>query len=107
MKDLTDMNHPEELLAETELTNRRIEELKDYRKTMIERVNSSRGLTRLLHNFNFILSEKQIVRHIRFLQIQRDRIEVHYERMFGGEMPGPAEARPGQTSGDSTDSTRR
>ena len=98
MKDLTDMNHPEELLAETELTNKRIEELKDYRRAMLERVNSSKGLTRLLHNFNFILSEKQIVRHIRFLHIQRDRIEVHYERMFGEEMPDPAEAGPSQTS---------
>ncbi len=92
------MNHPEELLAETELTDKRIEELKDYRRVMLERVNSSKGLTRLLHNFNFILSEKQIVRHIRFLQIQRGRIEVHYERMFGEKMPDPAEAGPGQTS---------
>lgn len=102
MKDLTDMGHPEEFLAETELTNRRIEELQDHRRAMVERVNSSKGLARLLHNFNFILSEKQIVRHIRFLRIQRDRIEVHYKRMFGEEMPDPAEDQPSQTSQDST-----
>jgi uncharacterized membrane protein len=37
-----------------------------------------------------MLSEKQIVRHIRFFKIYRERIEIHYERLFGEEMPAPA-----------------
>jgi hypothetical protein len=102
MKDLTDMNTPEEFLAEAEITDLRIEELREHREVMLERINYSGGLTRMLHNFNFMLSEKQIVRHIRFFKIYRERIATHYERMFGEEMPAPAEDRPERAPTDST-----
>jgi uncharacterized membrane protein len=49
-----------------------------------------------------MLSEKQIVRHIRFFKIYRERIEIHYERLFGEEMPAPATDQPGRASQDST-----
>lgn len=84
------MNAPEEFLAEAEITDRRIEELREHRAVMLERINYSRGLARMAHNLNFLLSEKQIVRHIRFFKIYRERIETHYERMFGEEMTTPA-----------------
>ncbi|CAN5115204.1 hypothetical protein BH20ACT11_BH20ACT11_13070 [soil metagenome] len=102
MKDLTDMNFPEELLAEVEVTDRRIEELREHREAMRQRIESSTGLARLGHNLNFLLSEKQIVRHIRFFKIYRERIATHYERMFGEEMPAPAEDRPERAPTDST-----
>jgi hypothetical protein len=102
MKDLTDMNSPEEYLAEAVLTDRRIEELREHREKMRQRIDRSTGLARLCHNLNFLLSEKQIVRHIRFFKIHRDRIATHYERMFGEEMPAPAGDQPERTPTDST-----
>lgn len=103
MKDLTDLNTREEFLAETEITDRRIEGLREYRVLMLERIEYSAGLRRLMHNLNFLLSEKQIMRQIGFFKIHRERIEVHYERLFGEEMPAPVvEERPEQTPQDST-----
>lgn len=97
------MDAPEEFLAEAEVTDRRLEELRELRKGMLERLNSSRGLTRMVHNLNFMLSEKQIVRHRRFFKIHRERLEIHYERMFGEDMPAPDEGlEPERASGDST-----
>lgn len=102
MKDLTDMNLPEEFLAEAEITDRRIEELREHREKMRRRIERSKGLSRLVHNLNFLLSEKQIVRHIRFFKIYRERVETHYERIFGEEMPAPDEERPEQSSQEPT-----
>jgi hypothetical protein len=103
MKDPTDMDAPEEFLAEAEITDRRIEELRGLRKGMLERVNSSRGLARVVHNLNFMLSDKQIVRHRRFFKIHRERLEIHYERLFGEGMPAPGEKlEPERAPGDST-----
>lgn len=96
------MNAPEEFLAEAELTDRRIEELREHREAMRNRIESSRGFVRLGHNLNFLLSEKQIVRHIRSFKIYRERLEVHYERMFGETMPAPDEERPERAYREST-----
>lgn len=102
MRDFIDMSLPQEFLAEAEVTDRRIEELREHREAMRHRIESSKGLVRLGHNLNFLLSEKQIVRHIRFFKIYRERLEVHYERMFGEAMPAPDEERPEQASREST-----
>ena len=92
------MSASEEFLAEAKVTERRIEELKEHREAMLERINRSKGLPRLLHNLNFILSEKQIVRHIRFFKIYRERLEVHYERLCGEERPAPTADRQERAS---------
>lgn len=96
MKNAADLSHRQEFLDELEVTDRRIEELREHREAMLERIRLSRGVSRLGHNFNYLLSEKQIVRHIRFFKIHRERLSTHYRRMFGeGLLEDPWEDRRG------------
>lgn len=89
-----DLDEPQEILREIARLDRCIEELREHRELMLERVDASRGLSRLLRNLNFLLSQKQIIRHLRLYKIQRERLEMHYERLHGEQIP--AEYRPGQ-----------
>lgn len=89
-----DLDEPRQILREIARLDRCIEELQEHREYRLERVNDSRGLTRLLRNMDFLLSQKQIFRHLRLYKIQRERLEMHYERLHGEQVP--AEYRPGQ-----------
>lgn len=88
-----DLDEPREILREIARLDRCIEELREHRELTLERVDASRGIARLLRNLNFLLSQKQIIRHLRLYKIQRERLEMHYERLHGEEIP--AEYRPG------------
>lgn len=89
-----DLDDPEKILREIARLDRCIEELREHRKLMLERVDASTRLTRLLRNLNFLLSQKQITRHLRLYKIQRERLEMHYERLHGEQIP--AQYQPGQ-----------
>lgn len=89
-----DLDEPQQILREIARLDRCIEELQEHREHRLERVNASRGLTRLLRNMDFLLSQKQIIRHLRLYKIQRERLEMHYERLHGEQIP--AEYRPGK-----------
>lgn len=86
MRNAADLSEHQEFLAELEITDRRIEELREHRKAMLERIRCSQGVSRVAHNLNFLLSDKQIVRHIRFFKIHRERLSTHHKRIFGEEL---------------------
>jgi hypothetical protein len=90
MRNPAELIQPEQLLDEMKVTDSRIEELRGYRRQMLDQVVSSEGFKRLLHNLNFILSEKQIARHLRIQKIHRDRVGQHYKIAAGEEPPTPA-----------------
>lgn len=83
MKNAADMSERREFLDELAVTDRRMRELREHREQMLESIRDSQGLSRLARSFDYLLSEKQIVRHIRFYKIHRERLCTHYKRMFG------------------------
>lgn len=86
MRNAADLSEHQEFLDELEVTDRRIRELREHREAMLERIQYSRGLSHMAHSFNYLLSDKQIVRHIRFYKIHRERLSTHHRRMFGEEL---------------------
>lgn len=90
MKDAAGMTEPKQFMDEMKATDGRIEELRGYRRQMLGQIDDSQGFRRLLHNLNFLLSEKQIARHLRILKIHRDRVGQHYKLAVGEEPPTPA-----------------
>lgn len=90
MKDAAGMTEPKQFMDEMKATDSRIEELRGYRRQMLDQIDSSEGVRRLLRNLDFLLSEKQIARHLRLLKIHRDRVGQHYKLAVGEEPPTPA-----------------
>lgn len=87
MRNPGELREPEQLLDEMKVTDHRVEELRGYRRQMLDQIDSSRGFKRLLHNLNFLLSEKQIARHLRIQKIHRERVGQHYKLATGEEAP--------------------
>lgn len=73
---------------------RDIEELREYRSNLLERARSARGWTRLMRNLNlFLLTEKQMQRHLRFMNLQYDALHDRYRKLQEREQ----ESRSGQS----------
>lgn len=87
MNPYLDLENPTEILQEIALLDHRIEELSEHRKGLKERLNALGGFARLVHKMNFLMCRKQIARHIRVYRIQRERLELHYERLRGKQVP--------------------
>lgn len=89
-----DLNDPAQILQEIAGLDYSIRELSEQRNQMKRRLEASRGFARLVRTLNFLNSQKQITRHLRLYKIQRERLELHYERLHGE--PVPAEYRADQ-----------
>lgn len=81
------LDDPAQILREIDGLDRSIEELSEQRDQMKQRLEASQGLARLARNLNFLNSQKQITRHLRLYKIQRERLELHYERLHGEKIP--------------------
>ena len=87
MNPYLDLEDPVKILQEIGLLDRRIEELSEHREGLRGRRDASRGFSRLVCKLNYLMCRKQIARHIRVYRLQRERLEVHYERLCGEQVP--------------------
>ncbi len=87
MNPYLNLEDPTEILQEIALLDRRIEELSGHREGLKKHRDAVQGFARLVCKLNYLMCRKQIARHIRVYRLQRERLEVHYERLRGEQVP--------------------
>ena len=87
MNPYLNLEDPLEILREIARLDCRIEELSEHREGLKERRDAVQGFARLVYKLNYLMCRKQIARHIRVYRLQRERLEVHYERLRGEQIP--------------------